>query len=165
MHTDLTAFFHLTQHHYLSNAEMTEFKKHIDSLRERLEVYECLREQELTIFQLIADQIEEIFIDTEPRVLTRCLKHWISILRYCAMAMLLNNPEYLQHRLLEWLTDIVQAHDTNKIDQEICQLLQVQLAEMFSDAKLALINAFIEQTKATIFASANSQENNTEVIA
>ncbi len=165
MHTDLTTFFHRTQHHYLPPAEMAEFKKHIDLLRERLEVYECLREQELMIFQLIADQIEEIFIDTEPRVLTKCLKHWISILRYCAMAMLLNNPEYLQHRLLEWLTDIVQAHDTTKVDQEICQLLQVQLAEMFSGAKLGLINAFIEQTKATIFVNAHNPENNAEAMA
>lgn len=165
MHTDLSALLHCTQHHYLSQEEMGEFKNHIAQLRQRLEVYELLREQEIAIFQPIADQLEEAFSETNPQVLERALQHWISVMRYCSMAMLLNNSEYLQRRLLEWLTDIVQAHQLQEIEQYLYEFLQLKLSEMLTAEQLALLNPFLEEARNTLLREENKSQSEMETQA
>ncbi len=77
------------------------------------------------------------------------LKDWLLIVRYCAMAMLLNDTTFLQHRLLEWLTDLVQVHQRKTIDQKIYELLQTQLQQLFKSEQMALIAPFLEQVNNT----------------
>lgn len=158
MHTDLTNFFHLSQDHYLADTEIATFKHHIDLLAQRLELYELLRDQEIVIFQAVADQLEEVFAQENPKVLERAVKHWLSVMRYAAMAMLMNNHEYLQHRLLEWLTDIVKAHNLQEIERFLCEFLQLQLSERLSEDQLVLINPFLEQAKTTLLSESASKE-------
>jgi hypothetical protein len=162
MHTDLTNFFHRSQHHYLPDEDIAVFKQHTDSLAKRLEVYEMLRDQEISLFQAVADQLEAEFAQENPRVLERALKHWLTVMRYCAMAMLMNNHEYLQHRLLEWLTDIVQAHNLLAIEQSLYEFLQAKLSEVLTADQLALLNPFLEQAKTALLTEAVSTETELE---
>ena len=71
-------------------------------------------------------------------------------MRYCAMAMLLNNPEYLQRSVLEWLTDMVQAHQMQSVESTIYDLLLSQLQKMLSRQQFASIEPFLEQSKAIL---------------
>ncbi|ACK69545.1 conserved hypothetical protein [Gloeothece citriformis PCC 7424] len=151
MQTDLATLFYAAQDHYLSDGEITNFKHQIDTLRLRVEVYECLRDREIEIFQPIANYLEEAFAQENPQVLEQALKHWLSVVRYSAFATLLNNPEYLKHRLLEWLTDIVAAHKMQEIETYLYEFLQLKLSEILTQDQLALLNPFLELAKETLF--------------
>lgn len=137
---------------YLQPKEIETYKYHVLSMQARLEVYETLRDNELAIFQPIADALLADFAHEQPAI-ERSLKHWLSVLRYCAMATLLNNPEFLQHRLLEWLTDLVQVHQTQAIEMAIAQLLQTRLQELLSREQIALLQPFLIQAEATLFST------------
>jgi Phycobilisome protein len=135
---------------YLQAEDMKRFKTVVASLKERLEVYEYLRDREIETFQPIADELLAAFPEENPKLLERALKHWLSIMRYCAMAMLINNSEYLQHRLLEWLTDVVQAYQMQAIEIHLCKSLKASLQKGLSKEQFALVQPFIEQAQATL---------------
>jgi hypothetical protein len=157
MHTDFENFLHKAEDHYLSNPEMLVFRHHVTTLRERLKTYEILRDQEVQIFQPIADQLLESLGQEQVAVLERALKQWIAILRYGAMAMLLNSPEYLDRHLLEWLTDIVKVHQMQAISQQINQLLQARLLEVLTPRQMTLLQPFLAQSQTTVLGSVNSK--------
>jgi len=158
MHPQIKTLLYEAEEHYLKPEEIETFKHHASSLAQRLETYELLREQEVAIFQPVADQLLEVFPQEKQETLERALKHWLSVLRYCTMAMLLNNQEFLQRRLLEWLTDLVQVHQTQAIEMTLYQLLQVHLKQILSDQQLALVQPFLDQAETTLLrASALAQ--------
>ena len=101
MQKDFERLFHRAEDHYLGPLEIISFRKHLGLMQERLNAYRALRDDETSIFQAIADQLETEFKTAPVAQLQQALLHWISILRYGSMAMLLSNHEYLQYRLLE----------------------------------------------------------------
>ncbi len=155
MHPEIKALLYEAEENYLKPEEIETFKHYASSLAQRLETYELLRDQEVAIFQPIADQLLKTFPQEKQETLERSLKHWLSVLCYCAMAMLLNNQEFFRRRLLEWLTDLVQAHQTQAIEITLCQLLQVHLKELLSDQQLALVQPFLNQAENTLLGTGN----------
>lgn len=150
MQADFEDFFHRSEHHYLQKSEMLLFRRHIEILRQRLTAYEALRNKEIEIFQAVADQLEVACPSASSQQLSKALGRWIAVMRYCAFAMLLNNPEFLQHRLLEWLTDIVRAHQMQAIEQTLYKILQEQLAQKLPPRQNELINPFLQQAQQTL---------------
>jgi hypothetical protein len=150
MHSDLEIVARKAEFDYLQQPELDAFKDCVNSLQQRLAIYECLRDKEVEIFQPIAEQLVEAFPDQNQKTLERALKHWLSILRYSAMAMLLNNSEFLQHRLLEWLAPTVQAHQLGSIESTLYELLLGNLQQFLSKPQLTLLQPFLEQAKANI---------------
>jgi hypothetical protein len=63
---------------------------------------------------------------------------------------LLNNPEFLQHRLLEWLTDIVKAHQIQILEQTLYEILSDQLTQKLPPRQNELIKPFLQQAKQTL---------------
>jgi hypothetical protein len=157
MQTDFEQLFHQAEHHYLQKPELNLFKQQIGVMKERLATYETLREQEIPIFQAVADRLEMAFERENPRTLERALKHWVSALRYCGMAMLLNNPEHLQHRLLEWLTDQIQAYNIVEIERSTYNFLESELKQTLDEKQYTLVKPFLEQCKANLL-SANAPQ-------
>lgn len=134
---------------YLKSGEIGTFKSYTLSLSQRLEAYELLRDKEIAIFQPIANALIASFPD-QQQDLEQSLKNWLAILRYCAMAMLQNNPEFLERRLLEWLTDIVRVHQTQTIDTAVYKALQKQLPQILADKQYSLLQPFLAQAAARL---------------
>lgn len=149
MYPEIETLLYKAEDHYLQPLEVELFRRQAQSLAQRLETYELVREQEIAIFQPIADQLLEIYPQQEKAV-ERALKHWLTVWRYCAMAMLLNNSEFLQQRLLEWLTELVQARQTLAIETSLYQLLQRHLQELLSEEQWGLLQPFLEQAKTSL---------------
>ena len=147
MHPEIKTLLYEAEDHYLKPEEIDSFKYHASSLAQRLETYELLRDAELAIFQPVADQLLEAFPQQQQESLKLALKHWLSVLRYSAMAMLMDNPEFLQLRLLESLTERVQVHQMQAIETTLYKLLQAQMKEQLSDQNLALVQPFLTQAE------------------
>jgi hypothetical protein len=147
MHSDFERFLQDAEDHYLQPSEIADFKQHVNSLKQRLQTYEQLRDQELTIWQPVAEQLQALCPNESSQRQEKALEHWIAALRYGAMAMLLNNPGFLQHHLLEWLTDIVQAHQLTDLEHQLSQLLETRLKEVLSDAQFLLMQPYLNQAQ------------------
>lgn len=150
MHSELKTLLYQAENEYLQSSEIKAFNNHIGSLAQRLETYETIRDREIEIFQPVADKLCSAFPKTDEAILEQVLKNWLSLLRYCAMAMLLNNSEFLQQRLLEWLGEVVKSSQVRDIETTICQLLNKQLKTELSDHKLALLTPYLEQASAVM---------------
>jgi len=153
MQPELEAFLYEAEERYLSKEEIKNFQENIQLFKQRLATYENLREQEIEIFQPVADKLLAKFPEDNPKILEKAIKHWLSVMRYGAMAMLLNNPEYFQRRLLEWLTPTIKANQLETVEKTLYDLLQKQLKEALPEEQLTLIQPFLEQAKISLLES------------
>jgi len=147
MYPELQALIHEAEYSYLGSDDLESLSAHIATLAEKINGYKKLRDEELNIFQEVADKLEAKFPEENTQVLENSLQHWLLITRYCGMAMLLNNPEFLERRLLEWLTDIVQVRQSQAIDEAVRSLLVVGLNKLLSEQEVAYLLPFLDQAK------------------
>ena len=154
MYPELEDLADRAEERYLTEQEMAEFKRHTTSLAQRLEVYETLRDRELEIFQPIADRLEAAFPDEEQTTLEQALIHWLSVLRYSAMAMLANNKDFLRSQLYAWFQGTIQVRNLQAIESELYQLLQARLREILAEPSLSVLQPFLEFAKAILLDNA-----------
>ena len=88
MQKDFEHLFYEAEDHYLESSHLQSLKKAAATLKERREIYKILRDREVPMFQFIADSLVEAFPDENMQRLEQALKHWMSVMRYGAMAML-----------------------------------------------------------------------------
>lgn len=150
MRPDLNELLVQAENRYLQTEELVGFKTYAETLAQRLKIYEFLRDREVTIFQPIADQLLNALPNEKQERLEQALQQWILTLRHIAMAMLLEDSSYLQYRLLDWLSGLVKARDTQLIDTKIHQLLNTRLSELLSPKALAFLKPFMEQVETQI---------------
>lgn len=145
MYPQLQALIHEAEFQYLHEENLSQFSSEISTLKTRITTYKILRDEEISIFQKIADDVLSKFPQENPKKIETAISHWLLITRYCAMAMMLNNHEFLEHRLLEWLTDIVEAHQCEAIFSTIYSLLIAKLTQRLSNDELNYIQPFLAQ--------------------
>ncbi|TAG70142.1 MAG: phycobilisome protein [Oscillatoriales cyanobacterium] len=133
MHPEIEALLDQAETRFLKGEELIAFKRQAAILAQRLKIYEFLREKEASIFQPIANKLQEKFPDEKEENLERSLKHWVLVLRYCAMAMLLNDRDFLEQRL------------------------QTRLKELLSEQARALLQPFFDQAKSMIVDQGNKE--------
>jgi hypothetical protein len=131
--------------HYLASENLYQFKQQLSTLSQRLETYELLRDRELEVFQAVADQLQSTFPNLDAQRLNRALEDGLAILRYGAMAMLLNSPTYFQRSLLDCLPERVMAYELEAVEQQLLQFLQVQLSKRIAVAQMSCIQPYLEQ--------------------
>jgi hypothetical protein len=145
MDTGLQELIYAADDHYLSDADLDRFQKTVQSLAERVETYEYIRDREVVILQPAADYLSEEFPNINSELLERAVIHWLSILRYSAMAMLFNNIEFLHHRILEWIPNLVEVYQLRDIEIALYRLLQVQLKSNLSPEQVRLLQPYLEE--------------------
>ncbi|NCJ07674.1 phycobilisome protein [Synechococcales cyanobacterium C] len=150
MYTDLEALLYQAENHYLTPSDLQTFRGVATELQQRLALYEKLRELESDLFEALALQLQSACADASPAHLTQVLQHWILAFRYSAMAMLLNQPQFLQRRLLEWLTDIVQVHQMGAVETTASNLLLTLLVNRLSPEQIDLVRPYLDQARTTL---------------
>ncbi|MEB3828917.1 phycobilisome protein [Phormidium sp. CCY1219] len=152
MHPEISRLLEQAEERYLQANEIELFRRYAASLARRMETYELLREKEEPIFQPVADNLVKAFPNENQETLERSLKHWLLIVRYCATAMLLSDPEFLQLRLQDWMKGLVETHNTQPIEEKIYQLLLASLKKHLSEKQLPLLLPFVDQAKKILLA-------------
>lgn len=129
---------------------IASFNQYVRSVPERLTTYRTLRDREIPVMQTVADALEAKLPNETTERLEQGICRCILSLRHCAMAMLMNDEQYLADRLLGWLTESIQAEQTSHIDSLLHTLLQQSLSEILSPAQLKLLDPFLMQVQAVI---------------
>lgn len=145
MSTELQDLIFAADDHYLSDADLNRFQNELQSLNERLDLYEYIRDHEVTLLQPAVDYLVEELSNKDTKVLERAVTHWISILRYAAMAMLQSDAKFLEEHILNWLPDVVDAYDLRDVEIALYRFLQAQLKSSLTPQQLDLIQPYLEQ--------------------
>ena len=150
---DLESVLYQAESSYLDTQDLAIFKSKIFSLEQRLQTYEILREQEAETFQYVADRLSQNFSDVEEDKIRKSLHHWIMVTRYCAMAMLSDNREYLQYRILEWLPEQINVYNLEVLEENLFVFLYKRLKKTLKTEQFALIEPFLQQAKDALLQS------------
>lgn len=150
MYPELETIIHQAEERYLDDQILDNFSTEINTLRERLIIYQLIRDNEITLFQGVADNLLHDYSQENPKNLEKSLKYWLLITRYCAIAMLLNNHEFLDRRLLEWLTDIIQTNELTAIQHALYNLLMKEITKLVTAKQLVYLQPFFDQAKTTL---------------
>ncbi|TVQ13533.1 MAG: hypothetical protein EA368_02055 [Leptolyngbya sp. DLM2.Bin27] len=142
----LDTLFDAPDKQYLDANDLSTLSQYVSSLPERMVVYRTLRDQEVAIMQPIADALEQQGGHSEALV-ERSVRNGLMIVRYVAMAMLLDDEAFIEDRLQGWLSEMVKAYETQAVDQQLFQLLNRQLSKLFTPAQVNLLKPSLEQAQ------------------
>ncbi|HEY9910045.1 MAG TPA: hypothetical protein V6D18_20820 [Thermosynechococcaceae cyanobacterium] len=134
MNIPIAVLFDEADTHYLKPEELGQVNQYVQSLPDRLAVYRALRDQELEIVQWVADQLQVHHPQEPIEHLERSLKSALLVLRESGMAMLLDDPTYVQTHLLDWLSHAMSLYPTQAIDLTLHQLLNQRLSQKLDPA-------------------------------
>ncbi len=155
MYKELENWLHQAEKDYLNADELTIFKSEMLEWKERLAIYKHLRDYEVVLFQPVAERLQKIYPQENQSRLEQALKHWIAIMRYAAFAMLTNNPEFLQYRILEWLNPVIKTYQLQAIEQELYAILQEVLETLLTEKEKMRLDPFLKQAQDTLLDSSN----------
>ncbi|PSB00736.1 phycobilisome protein [Merismopedia glauca] len=144
MHPQLTTLLHEAEYRYLELEDLQKFQTHTVRLSHALAIYNLIQKNEIEIFQNIANLLIKEFKQTEESTIELALCNWLTVLRYCAMAMVLNNRDFLNLRLLEWMKDLVRVRPATVIESRLYEVLIEQLSKVLSAAQMMELNPFLE---------------------
>ena len=144
MNAKLEALFNQPERRYLSTAELNQLSQYANSLPERLKVYRQLRDQEIAIMQPVADALETQLPQAPIETIEQCIKRALMVLRYCAMAMLLDDAALVEQRLQGWRPLRADVYNTQAVDQVLYPLLNQRLTEVFAPPQIHLLRPALE---------------------
>lgn len=106
---------------YATPEELEFLKSYLETFQYRISAYQKLQKYEPIILQKIQNKL----IKTNPQIFMKgsidFTSKWrldtIRVLRYSAMILLINDPDYLQERLLTWFATILQAFKVQDITE------------------------------------------------
>jgi Phycobilisome protein len=147
MITEIDSLIYQAEAEYLAQKDLGIFKSQILYLSERLKIYEQIRDQETEIFQHVVNQIANNFPDEPESRVKRAVKHWLMILRTCAMAMLANDSQYLEQRILAWLPEQIAAYQMQELEQNLYGYLYKRLKKSLDNDQFSILQPYLEQSK------------------
>jgi len=145
----INGIFDEAENRYLKPEELQLIGQYVSSIADRISAYRALRARELDLIQQAADQLQREMPSTEVAVLERAIKNGMLTLRHCAMAMLLDDPNFVQ-RLLPWLKESVKLYQAQGADAAFFGLMKQQLRHFLSAQHMALLEPFFSLVEVVI---------------
>lgn len=164
MNKHLEALFDEPEKSYLKAQELNLLSQYVGSLPERIKIYRQLRDHELTMMQAVADALQKQFPQVLEATLERSIKNALLVMRYCSMAMLLDDDTFVAQRLQGWLKEIIEAYETEALDRALYQRLNQQLDQRFTAQQMKIIQKPFSLAQDIIFGAQPAQTQVNETI-
>ncbi len=139
MNRTMLELLNTAERRYLETAEQQQLWQHFHAMTNRLQVYEQLRTQEAQIFRPVVRQMP----NTDEATAMAALRDWVGALRGAALAMVLDDPEFFEHRVGQWL----QARPRSPLHATLGQLLHAQLKTVLGAQGWPLLAPYWEQAQ------------------
>jgi hypothetical protein len=150
MQATIEHIFDDVENRYLPQESLKQVHLYVKSLPERITAYRTLRDRETVILQKVADQLQKTFPDVPQEALERSLRYAMLTLRQCAMAMLMEDHNYLEDQLISWLRESVVIHGTAKVDRVLYSYLKKVMVQALSAKQFTLLNPLVEQVEGAV---------------
>jgi hypothetical protein len=143
----IEAAFDDAENRYLKPEELALMTQYTQSIPSRLETYRSLRDHEMEIVQWVADQLQAEMPIEPVENLERSLKNALLMLRCCAMALLLNDETYIQHRFLVWAQPMAEVYGSQVIDTTLYGLMNHRLNQVLGVDRMRLLTPLLENAQ------------------
>ncbi len=150
MHSQIEALFDEAENRYLKPEELGLLNQYVNSIPARMTVYQALRDRELEIMQPVADQLQAALPQESLEALERAVKNGLLALRYCAMAMLLNDEKLVGDRLSGWLGGTMSLYNNPTINGVLYSLMQQRLTEVLGAQAMSLLAPHLQTAQAVM---------------
>ena len=157
MNPKLDRFLYLGEEQYLQSSELSNYQDYLAQIESKVRVYETIRNREVYIFEILATELQEKYPEDRSHLICEAISQWSLILKYCCTAMLLDNPEYLESRVDNWLKDLIQLRSIPQMDEMLYSTLEEVLPEVLTDEETAWLKPYLEQIQKSIGLAQDSE--------
>lgn len=132
---------------YATDAELEFIGEYIKSFQARQEVYQALIRAESQIIQEVFEIIEAkhsgVFRGSET-LKGKWKADTVRVLRYTAIAMLMDDPKTVRERFLAWFQTVMRAFEAQASCDITYRVMESVMARHLSDEGMALVRPFLE---------------------
>jgi len=97
----------------------------------------------LEVMQLVVNELQAELPQESVETLERCVKNGLLTLRYCAMAMLLNDETLIHERLLGWLVELNKIYATTHVDSVLFRLMNQHLSRILTSPQMGMLEPML----------------------
>jgi hypothetical protein len=145
---------------YATDEELQFFSDYLQSFNLRLSAYARLQVAEATIVQQVQAKLQSL----DPTLLQsgsedvtgKWRRDTIRVLRYSAIAMLLNDADWLRDRLLYWMQTVMKAFGAQRSCDVTYQLMQDAVRQHLTPLEARLFCPILELNR-TLLGGASGQ--------
>lgn len=143
---------------YATDSELQFIIQYGQSYRARMGTYAKLQGLEATIVQTVYQKMRSLdpslFMSGKEDVSAKWKRDTLRVLRYSAVAMLLDDPDGLQERLLFWLQTIMRAFGAQRSCNITYEVMQEVVRQHLSAAEATLFCPILELNRSSLGAAA-----------
>lgn len=149
MNRQLTELFAAAEGRYLNAAEQTALRDFAQGLEARLAAMTEISAKETVIVERTVKEVFSAYPDIEKKfknAMKTCIRDETLVLRYAAMAMLRNDPQYLNDTLLTWMATILKGVGfAPHFIEDTYKTLALSVSKELTPATAKLLHPFIMQ--------------------
>lgn len=135
---------------YFEAKDLDLLEQGLQSWGDRRKTYQIIQDKEMAIVEKTLTRFQqenETLLRTAPEsIFKKCQGDLISVLRHCAMAMLLQDEELLKDRFLYWMQNIMRALRNQKFNVHIYKILQDVIQEELPEQYANLMMPYLQIT-------------------
>ncbi|MBD2154639.1 phycobilisome protein [Leptolyngbya sp. FACHB-16] len=136
-----------TEGRYATDDELAIITEYMQAFHARVEVYEALVKAEGKIIQEVFETIEakhpEVFRGSK-NLKDKWKTDTIRVLRYTAVAMLMNDPKTVRERFLAWFQTVMRAFSAQASCDITYRVMESVMARHLTAEGMALVQPFLE---------------------
>jgi len=154
MNSRVAELMHQSEGRYLRPDELKTLHAYVEGIPRRVRLYQVLQAKE----QELLDRVMEKFQPMMPNLTRqhghlaweRCRRDLSMVWRYCCMAMLLNDEDYLRDKLLYWLETILKSFKMRDHCQPAYKLMLDSLTHIFGAEESEMIRPYLLLAKSML---------------
>ena len=133
---------------YATPEELEFFTHYFASLNIRFSAYQKIQKFESKIIQEVLEKLQSQNPNIFMRGSTNITQKWrldtVRVLRYSAIAFLINDPDYLKERLLLWFATVLQALQVQDLTKLTYQTMVEVIINYLTPEEQGLFLPFLE---------------------
>ncbi|MBL9008307.1 MAG: hypothetical protein JNJ46_28865 [Myxococcales bacterium] len=162
MNRQIQDMFGSAEGRYLTAAEQSLLREYAQGLDARLSAMAEISAKESTIVEQTVKEIFRAYPDVEKKyknAMQTCIRDETLVLRYTAMAMLRNDPQFLSDSLLTWLATILKGVGfAPHFIEDTYKTMALVAGRELSPATAKLLHPFVMQCAAVLSGKDSSKE-------
>lgn len=154
MLTDIKALIRTTDGRYASDQELYFLKDYLTTAPLRFRTYQKIQKAETDIINQLMKELKtyhpDVFVVNNQDLTAKWQRDTVRVLRYAATALLVDDPEAFQDKLLMWFQSIMQAFGAQQNCQVTYGTLQQVIKQHLTPEEAQLILPLLELCRTTL---------------
>lgn len=139
---------------YASDEELKFFEEYVQSFPQRLSAYRRIQMTEAILIQQVQRKLRSqdphLLHSGQQDVSGKWKRDTLRVLRYSAIAMLINDPELLQESLLFWMQTVMRAFGAQRSCEVTYRLMQEVAQQHLPRTEAALFCPILELNRSVL---------------